>query len=127
MKSSSNRSQSCKNYFQFLPHLVKLCAITLQTQIAQISYNCKGPSFKLLPFSQGQKLPQELRLRLGNHFFPNRIHKNSNFLSFPVKFSNGETSFSSQNYFSQAKIRYESKGVLFDQIKNWERRTESEN
>ena len=39
----------------------------------------------------------------------------------------GETSFSSQNYVSQAENSYESKGVLFDQMKKVsKRRTESE-
>ena len=37
-------------------------------------------------------------------------------LKTPVKFYDGETSFSSQNYFSQADISYQSKGVLFDQM-----------
>ena len=31
-----------------------------------------------------------------------------------LKFYDGETSFSSQNYFSQADIGYQSKAVLFD-------------
>ena len=33
----------------------------------------------------------------------------------PVKFCDGETSFSSQKYFSQAEISCQSKGILFDQ------------
>ena len=61
---------------------MELCAIIHQTGIAQHSLSCKGPNFKLLPFSQCQKLPQETCLRLGNLFFPNRNHKKPNFLFF---------------------------------------------
>ena len=43
-----------------------------------------------------------------------------------VKFVYGETSSGSQNYFSPAKFSYESKGLLFDQIKVSERRTDPE-
>ena len=43
---------------------------------------------------------------------------------FSVKSYYGETSFSSQNYFSQAEIIYESNWVLFDQMKVSERHIE---
>ena len=43
--------------------------------------------------------------------------KNPIFGFFRVMFNNGKASFSSQNYFSQAEISYESKGLLFDQLK----------
>ena len=36
---------------------------------------------------------------------------------FSVNFSDGETSFSSQNYFSQAEICYESKGYSLTKLK----------
>ena len=40
--------------------------------------HAKDPRLNLLPFSHSLKLPQEMRLRLRNHFFPNRNHKISN-------------------------------------------------
>ena len=50
--------------------------------------------------------------------FPQQESLKFRFLEqFPVKFYDGEASFNSQKYFSQAEIRYESEGVLFDQIK----------
>ena len=61
-------------------------------------------------------------------FTPNKNHKKKQFFNFfPVKFYDGETNFSSQNYFSRAEITYESNGVLFDQMKVSERRTEPKN
>ena len=39
------------------------------------------------------------------------MKKNQIFDFFPVNFYDGDTSFSSQNFFSQAEISYESKGV----------------
>ena len=56
--------------------------------------------------------------------FPHRNLKNSTFWIFPVEFFDGEASFSSGNFFSQAEISYESKGVLFDQMKVSDRRRE---
>ena len=46
---------------------------------------------------------------------------------FPVKFYDHDTSFSSQNFFSQDEISYESKVVLFDQVNVSERRTVQKN
>ena len=57
--------------------------------------------------SQCQKLPQEGRLRLGSHFFPNWNHKNSNSMMMKRVSVN----------FPQSEISYESKGLLFDQMK----------
>ena len=63
-------------------------------------------------------------MRLGNHCLPNRNNKKIQFFDvFPVKFYDDDTNFSSQNYFSEAEIMYESKGVLFDQMKVLKRHT----
>ena len=73
------------------------------------------------------KFPKfEKDLVLRKPFFAQQVFKKFNFFDFfAVKFYDGQTSFSSENDFSQVEISDESKGVLFDQMKVSERRTES--
>ena len=59
--------------------------------------------------------------------FPQQKSQKIQFLFIPVTFYDGDTSFSSRNYFSQAEISYESKRVLFDQMEVSERLTEPKN
>ena len=69
------------------------------------------------------KITNELRFRLKNHTAQQEVQKKQ-ILIFSSQIDS-KTSFSSQNYFSQTEIMYFSKGVLFEQMKNSERRTES--
>ena len=100
-----------------------------KSELAQIGASfkfaklAKDPSFKFLSFCECRKDSQEICLILGNLFFPNRNHKKSNFDFFSLKIYDGETRFSSQNCLTQAEISYESKVVLFDQMKVSARRT----
>ena len=118
----SSRSNFLRDICRFI-HVRKVLKLTPKLKLFPI-FDTSGetmcsyttPHLKFLPFSQCQKLPQEIRLRPGNHFFLNRKHKNSNFWDFLVKLYDGEARFRSQNYFSQAEISYESKGVLSDQM-----------
>ena len=67
-------------FWQFVTLLVTFCAIIQQAgtvpswRPAQLSSTCKGHLFQTLTFSQCQKLPQEIRLNFGIHFFPTWKH-----------------------------------------------------
>ena len=79
----------------------------------QVSLTFKGPSFKLLSFSQCQKVTPRVRPETRKPLFRKQESQKKQFCEFfSVKFYDGETCFSSQNYFSQDEISYESEGYL---------------
>ena len=74
---------------------------------------------KLLSLSQCRKIPQRIRIRLGNRILPNWKQKNrfseNDFLE---KSSVPKKELLARNTtFSQDKVRYESGRVPFDQVK----------
>ena len=87
----------------------------------------KDTTFKLLPFSQWRKIPQSIRIRLTNHFFPNWKHtkfifeKNVNFfLKRPIESKKVSARITT---FSHAEISHGKKGIRFEEMKVSERRT----
>ena len=105
--------------FPIFDTLVKLCTVIQTNRDRSTFLNLQRTCFQVFAIflPQVPKITSKIRLRLKNHFFPNSNTKNPIIIFFPVKFYDGKASFSSQNYFSQAEISYESKGALGDQVK----------
>ena len=78
--------------------------------------------FSLLTKLSVPKVPQEIRLGLGNHFPQLKTPKNPFFenVSFSEKSHAAENSFSSQNCFFLSHCSREIVEVPFDQMKVWE-------